>query len=186
MTYLEVVMIALVLAMDAFVVSIAAGTNIKSRGIRPLFRLSFHFGFFQFLMPVVGWLIGYKVSLYTSEIDHWIVLILLGFVGIKMIISGVSKKEKNYTIDPTKGLTLVVLSLATSIDAFAVGLSLALLNISIWYPAVIIGVITASLSAIGVLSGNSLSSKFGKKLEIVGGIVLILLGVKIVIEHLFF
>ncbi len=186
MTYIEIVMIALVLAIDAFVVSLAAGTHVKVRGIRPLFRLSFHFGFFQFLMPVLGWLIGYKISVYTSAFDHWIVLVLLSYIGIKMIISGINKEKKDYSSDPSKGITLFILSIATSIDAFAVGLSLALLNVSIWYPAVIIGVITATLSAIGVVSGNSLGMKLGKKMEIVGGIVLILLGIKIVFEHLLF
>lgn len=186
MTYIEIVMIAVVLAIDAFVVSLAAGTNVKVRGVRPLFRLSFHFGFFQFLMPVLGWFIGYKISVYTSALDHWIVLILLSYIGVKMIVSGFKEDKKNYSTDPSRGLTLFMLSIATSIDAFAVGLSLALLDVSIWYPAVIIGLITASLSAIGVVSGNSLGIKFGKKMEIVGGIVLILLGIKIVIEHIYF
>lgn len=186
MTYIEIVMIAIVLAMDAFAVSLAAGTNVKVRGFRPLFRLSFHFGFFQFFMPVLGWFIGYKISAYTSAVDHWIVLVLLSYIGIKMIIAGISEEKKHYATDPSKGMTLFMLSIATSIDAFAVGLSLALLDVSIWYPAVIIGIITASLSAVGVLSGNSLGIKFGKKMEIIGGIILILLGIKIVIEHLLF
>ncbi|MCX7833570.1 MAG: manganese efflux pump MntP family protein [Ignavibacteria bacterium] len=186
MTYFEIVLIAIVLAIDAFVVSLAAGTNVKVRGARPLFRLSFHFGLFQFLMPIIGWLIGYEISIYTSAIDHWIVLILLSYIGIKMIISGLGEDKKTSSPDPSKGMTLLILSIATSVDAFAVGLSLALLNVSIWYPAVVIGIITASLSAIGVRSGNSLGIKFGKKMEIVGGIVLILLGVKIVLEHLVF
>ncbi len=184
MHFFEIVIIALGLAMDAFAVSLLAGANGDTKGFRPAFRLSFHFGLFQFLMPVIGWYAGIQVAGYIENFDHWIAFALLSYVGIKMIKSGLDNSGKFAKHDLSKGKSLVMLSIATSIDALAVGLSLALLKVDIWYPAVIIGVVTGVLSLIGVKAGNKLGVKFGKIMEIIGGAILILIGIKIVLEHL--
>jgi len=183
---IEIIIIAFGLAMDAFTVSICAGANGKTEGIRPVFRLSFHFGLFQFLMPVAGWYFGSHISEYISNFDHWIAFILLSYVGIKMIKSGRRNKSEVCTTDFTRGKSLILLSIATSIDALAIGLSLGVLNVDIWYPAIIIGLITSGLSLIGIKVGTKLGISLGGKMEIIGGIFLILIGLKILAEHIFF
>lgn len=184
MGIIEILFISLGLAMDAFAVSICAGTNKLTRGKRPTFRLSFHFGLFQFLMPIIGWFLGSAVYKYIESSDHWIVLILLSFVGIKMIKSGLSKKSDLKSGDMSKGMNLIILSIATSIDALAIGISFAILQTSIIFPSIIIGIVTACLSILGVQLGNKLGMKFGKKMEIAGGIILILIGFRIFIQHI--
>jgi putative Mn2+ efflux pump MntP len=185
MSLLEIIIIAIGLAMDAFAVSLAAGATGYASGPRAVFRLSFHFGLFQFLMPVIGWTLGMTVSLYISAFDHWIAFGLLVFVGIRMIRSGLNPDADHLKRDPSRGLTLIMLSIATSIDALAVGLSLAVLKVSIWYPCVIIGVVTSVISLAGIGLGNKLSSVFGKRMEIIGGIILIIIALRILIVHLF-
>jgi putative Mn2+ efflux pump MntP len=184
MTFIEIVLIALGLAMDAFAVSIIAGTNELTRGKRPTFRLSFHFGLFQFLMPIIGWFLGSSIQKYIEDYDHWVVLILLSYVGFKMIKSGFDSNTVIKKGDLSKGMNLVMVSIATSIDALAIGISLAMLQTGIWYPSLIIGIITAGLSILGVQLGNKLGSKFGKRMEILGGIILILIGIRILISHI--
>jgi putative Mn2+ efflux pump MntP len=183
MGWFEVVLVAVGLAMDAFAVSLAAGTSKTCRGPRPTFRLSFHFGLFQALMPVIGWYLGTRVAVLMGAVDHWIAFGLLAFVGVRMIRSGFDKREDVKKPDPSKGWTLVTLSLATSIDALAVGLSLAMLEVSIWYPSVVIGVITAGLSVLGVRLGSKLGAVFGRRMEVVGGVILIGIGLKILIDE---
>ncbi len=184
MGIIEILFISLGLAMDAFAVSICAGTNELTRGKRPTFRLSFHFGLFQFFMPIIGWSLGSAVYKYIETFDHWIVLILLSFVGIKMIKSGLSKKSNLKSGDMSKGMNLIILSIATSIDALAIGISFAILQTSIIFPSIIIGIVTACLSILGVQLGNKLGMKFGKKMEIAGGIILILIGLRIFVQHI--
>jgi manganese efflux pump family protein len=184
MSLIEILFISISLAMDAFAVSICAGTNELTKGKRPTFRLSFHFGLFQFFMPVIGWFLGSGVYKYIEVYDHWIVLGLLSFVGIKMIKSGFDKNADIKKGDLSKGMNLIVLSFATSLDALAVGISFAMLQTGIWFPSIIIGIVTATLSVIGVQLGNKLGAKFGKKMEITGGIILILIGIRILIEHI--
>ena len=185
MALVEILIISLGLAMDAFAVSVCSGTKKSIRGLRPAFRLSFHFGLFQFIMPVIGWFLGVRILEYIVAYDHWIAMFLLSFVGIRMIKSGFEKEESDTGINPSKGINLVMLSIATSIDALAIGLSLAVLKVDIWYPAVIIGIITGILSIIGVQLGNKLGIRFGKKMEIIGGVILIIIGIRILIEHLY-
>jgi putative Mn2+ efflux pump MntP len=185
MSLAEVLLIAIGLAMDAFAVSLGVGTTRFADSARSRFRLAWHFGLFQALMPTLGWLVGTTVARFIAPFDHWIALILLSFVGVRMIRSGLSKEVESHPTDPSRGGTLVMLSVATSIDAFAVGLSLAMLNVSIAYPAVVIGVVTAGLSMVGLLLGNRLGKTFGKRMEIVGGIILIAIGIRIVVSHLF-
>lgn len=174
----EIVFIAIGLAMDAFAVSLGVSASRGNMSIRPTFRLSFHFGLFQFLMPIIGWLIGYEIVDYL-KINIWIAFGLLLIVGTRMIISGFRNNPVEKKRDLTKGLSLVILSLATSVDALAIGFSLAMLNLDILYPSVIIGVITALLSLLAIYFGKKLNSKFGNKMEIIGGIILLLIGLKI-------
>ena len=172
------------LALDAFAVSLGIGTARLATAPRPIFRLSFHFGLFQFGMPVLGWLAGSNVASYIATWDHWLALGLLSVVGGRMIRSGLDPRPEPHRVDPSRGVTLVVLSVATSIDAFAVGLSLAMLRVSIWYPSVVIGVVTAGLSLLGLLVGHRLGLRFGKRMEVLGGVILIGIGLKVLVSHL--
>ena len=180
----EIILIAVGLALDAFAVSVVAGTTRLASAPRSVFRLSFHFGLFQFLMPVIGWYGGTTVAHLISAWDHWVALALLAFVGGRMIRSGLSSNVESFSRDPSRGLTMVMLSVATSIDALAVGLSLAMLRINVWYPAAVIGLVTAALSVGGLLGGHRLGARFGKRMEVLGGIILILIGLRIVVLHL--
>lgn len=182
---ITVLFIAIGLAMDALAVSLGIGATQYANGRRPLFRLSFHFGLFQFLMPIVGWLGGLTVQHIIAAVDHWIAFALLVFVGGRMIRSGFDADGESHATDPSRGATLVMLSIAVSIDALAVGLSLAMLRISILYPAVIIGVITGALSLAGLRMGGRLGSVFGKRVEIIGGVILLGIGLRVLISHLF-
>ena len=175
--------IALSMAMDAFAVSLGSGVKIGP-GPRPLFRIAFHFGLFQSVMPVIGWLFGNTIEPLVKGFDHWVAFGLLAFVGIRMIRSGLGKGEEETLKDPSRGLTMVMLSIAVSIDALAVGLSLAFLGVSIWTPALIIGLVTGALSLIGLRMGNGVGKRFGKPVEVLGGLVLIGIGVRIVVSHL--
>ena len=175
--------IALSMAMDAFAVSLGSGVKIGP-GPRPLFRIAFHFGLFQAVMPVVGWLFGNTIEPYVKNVDHWVAFGLLAFVGIRMIRSGLDKGEEESLKDPSRGLTMVMLSIAVSIDALAIGLSLAFLGVNIWTPALIIGLVTGVLSLIGLRVGNGFGKRYGKPVEIFGGLVLIGIGIRIVVSHL--
>ncbi len=183
MPYYEVFLIALSMAMDAFAVCLVAGSTRWAQGPRPVFRLSFHFGLFQFLMPVLGWLAGRTVEPLIRDYDHWIAFGLLGFVGLRMIYAA-AKGEESQLSDPSRGWTLVLLSFAVSIDALAVGLSLGVLGISVWYPAVVIGLVTVLLSLAGLRLGNDFGKRLGKPVEIIGGLVLIGIGLRIVLTQL--
>jgi putative Mn2+ efflux pump MntP len=184
MSLVDMLFIAVGLAMDAFAVSLGIGTTRYANAPRPMFRLSFHFGLFQAFMPVLGWLTGVAVAGFATQVDHWIALGLLSFVGVRMVRSGLDASSESHDSDPSRGGTLVMLSVATSIDAFAVGLSLAMLKVSIFYPALIIGIVTGSLSLIGLLVGNRLGKTFGKRMEILGGLILIGIGLRVLVSHL--
>ena len=186
MTPFEIILIAIGLAMDAFAVSVAVGATKYLKSKRAKFRISFHFGLFQFLMPILGWLAGSTVAVYIESIDHWIALALLTYVGVRMIRESFEKGAKKYKMNPSRGWRLMLLSLATSIDALAVGLSLAIIGATIWSTAAIIGLITAALSLVGILLGKSIGGALSKRAEFVGGLVLIFIGIKIVVEHLLF
>jgi len=176
-------LIALSMAMDAFAVSLCSGVKIGP-GPRPAFRIAFHFGLFQALLPILGWLFGNTIEPLVKGFDHWVAFGLLAFVGIRMIRSGLSKEEEESLKDPSRGWTMVMLSIAVSIDALAIGLSLAFLGVTIWTPALVIGLVTGALSLIGLRMGNSFGKRFGKPVEILGGLVLIGIGVRIVVSHL--
>jgi putative Mn2+ efflux pump MntP len=176
-------LIALSMAMDAFAVSLCSGLKIGP-GPRPVFRIAFHFGLFQALMPVIGWSFGNTIEPLVKNFDHWVAFGLLAFVGIRMIRSGLCKCEEEIVKDPSRGLTMVMLSVAVSIDALAVGLSLAFLDVNIWSPALVIGLVTGALSLIGLRVGNGVGQRFGKPVEVLGGLVLIGIGVRILVSHL--
>jgi putative Mn2+ efflux pump MntP len=182
--FASILLIAIGMAMDAFAVSLGIGTTRQANQPRPIFRLSFHFGLFQFFMPILGWLAGSTIASLISQFDHWVAMGLLTFVGVRMIRSGLDPASEAYPGDPSRGGTLVMLSVATSIDAFAIGLSLAMLQVSILYPSIIIGLVTASLSLIGLLIGHKLGSRFGKRVEILGGLILIGIGLRVLVSHL--
>jgi putative Mn2+ efflux pump MntP len=180
-----ILLIALALAIDAFAVALTAGAYFKKTTFRQKFRLSFHFGLFQFLMPIIGWFAGSSIVVYISSFDHWIAMLILSVIGIKMIKDGLRNDgREKYRNDITRGLTLISLSVATSIDALAVGFSIGIVEQAIFYPSIIIGVVAALMTLIGIQLGEKLSLKFGNKVAIIGGIILILIGIKIVIEHI--
>jgi manganese efflux pump family protein len=183
MDWLSILGIAVALAMDAFAVALAAGTVLNPLTSRHLFRFGFHFGLFQFLMPVIGWLAGLTVQKWITDYDHWIAFILLAFVGGKMIWEALKHDDESMATDPTRGTTLVMLAVATSIDALAVGLTLAMLGVGIWRPAVVIGLVAAILTVVGMLLGRRLGQIWGKRVEICGGLILFGIGLKILIEH---
>ena len=184
MSFIEVMIIALALSIDAFAVSLAASTAGRVYDRRAAFRLSFHFGLFQFLMPVLGWSLGITIEPYIAAIDHWVAAILLTFVASRMIWAGFHPESSIAKEDPSRGMTLVMLSTAVSIDALAVGLSLAILNIQIWYPSIVIGVVTSAMSVIAILGGRRLSGWLGNSAQFAGGVVLLLIAVRILIVHL--
>jgi putative Mn2+ efflux pump MntP len=184
MTPFEIIIIALGLAMDASAVSLAAAAAGFAKDGRAKFRLSFHFGLFQFMMPVLGWLMGMTFVSYFKSFDHWIAFCLLGFVGARMIREGMDTSQDTHKNDPSRGMTMVMLSVATSIDALAIGLSFAMLEVNILYPSIMIGVITAAMSLLAIKIGTRLGAAFGKRMEIFGGLVLILIGSRILFSHL--
>jgi manganese efflux pump family protein len=183
-TTLTLIGVAVGLAMDAFAVSIGAGLTLKTVDARQTFRLAWHFGLFQALMPIIGWLAGLSVERWIAPVDHWIAFGLLAVIGGKMIYEALKDDEETRRGDPTKGWSLVLLSVATSIDALAVGLSLALLDVSIWWPAVVIGLVAGAFTTMGMQLGKRFGALLGRRMEVVGGIVLIAIGVKILVEHL--
>lgn len=184
MNFLYIFLIAVSMAMDATAVSLGAGSYLRTVEPRPMFRISFHFGLFQFAMPVIGWYLGSSIEPIIAPYDHWIAFGLLAFVGGRMLRAGLDRGDEAFKADPSRGITLILLSVATSIDALAIGLTLAILNVGIWFPALVIGVVTGMLSLIGLRVGNSIGAKFGKRMEIIGGVILILIGLRIVISHM--
>ena len=186
MSWLDLLGISVGLAMDAFAVSIAAGLTLAPVRPRQIFRLAFHFGLFQFMMPILGWLAGRGLILHldVSAYDHWVAFGLLSFVGGKMLLDAARQRPPDDRADPTRGLMLVTLSVATSIDALAVGLSMAFLRDSVWTAAVVIGLVAAALSAVGIGFGGRLGRRWGRWADAAGGCLLLLIGVRILVGHL--
>ena len=186
MEFIKILAISVALAMDAFAVSIATGVNLKNVNSRQLFRLSWHFGLFQAFMPIIGWSAGLTIRSYIEHYDHWISFSLLAFVGVHMIKEAFQNGKAEKPIkDYTKGMTLVMLSVATSIDALAVGFGLSLLKISLWLPALIIGVVAGTFTLIGMRIGERIGAakRLSLYAEIIGGVVLISIGLDILFEH---
>jgi putative Mn2+ efflux pump MntP len=133
---------------------------------------------------MLGWLAGSTIANFIDQFDHWIAMALLGYVGVHMIRSGLDSDRQCFPSDPSKGKILMMLCVATSLDAMAVGLSMAMLRTPVVFPSIIIGLVTLALSSLGLIAGNGLGEKFGKRMEIVGGLILIGIGVRVVITHL--
>ena len=188
MTNLEIAAIAVALAMDAFAVSIATGVRLRNPTKRQTFRLAWHFGLFQGLMPVLGWSVGIYVHRFIEAVDHWVAFGLLAFIAVQMVLGALrdgKEEEAGNTKEPTRGLSLVLLSVATSIDALAVGLSLAMVDVSVWYPSLVIGVVALAFSAVGIHIGGFVGRRIGvaRYAAFVGAAVLLFIGVRILHEH---
>lgn len=184
MNIYELFGLAIALAMDAFAVSLAAGATLARITPRHYFRLAWHFGLFQFMMPVIGWAAGRAVYERLSAFDHWIAFFLLTAIGVRMIAESRAAGRRRRGPDPTRGWTLVMLSVATSIDALAVGVSLAFLKVGIWQACTVIGLVAAAASVAGVKLGDVLGEWIGRRAELAGGAILVGIGLKILVEHL--
>ena len=180
---MEIILIGVGLGMDAFAVAVCKGLSMKKMSWRKAIIIGFYFGAFQALMPVIGYFLGDRFEEVISSFDHWIAFLLLSAIGLKMIIESlrVKKEESNEQVDFK---TMLPLALATSIDALAVGITFVFLKIDILLAMIVIGVTTFLLSLSGVKIGNTFGDRHRKKAEIFGGIVLILIGFKILVEHL--
>jgi len=184
MDLFSLVIIAIGLSFDSFAVSVSSGI-IKSRITFPdAIKIASFMAFFQAAMPVIGWFFGSEIETYAAEFDHWIAFGLLAILGGKMIISSFRDSSMSKPIDPLKLPVLFSLSIATSIDALIVGFSFGFLEINIVLAVLVIGGITFFISMLGILFGRKTGSRFGKKMEILGGIILISIGIKILLEHL--
>ncbi len=186
MELITIIVIAVGLAMDAFVVSIVSGGAYRQLHVKHALRMALFFGAFQAFMPLIGSLAGLSFRDYIADYDHWIAFALLAAVGFKMIYESFKIKSVEENLDPSKVFVLLILSVATSIDALAVGITLSIITSSIISAAAIIGLITFALSYAGVLIGKKFGHFFENKIEALGGFVLIGIGVKILCEHLFF
>lgn len=183
MGFVEILIIAVALSMDAFAVALCKGLSVSKLKPKHALIVGLYFGGFQALMPVIGYLLGFKFEDAIASVDHWIAFVLLALIGANMIREAVSGEEEE--LDASFGFkTMLLLAVATSIDALAVGVSFAFLKVNIVTAALSIGVTTFILSAIGVAIGNVFGAKFKSKAEIAGGVVLILMGLKILLEHL--
>jgi putative Mn2+ efflux pump MntP len=176
MSFISIFLIALALSMDALSVAIALGAAGRGHASGAAIRLATAFGLFQFVMPIL-------VS-YIEDYDHWIAFALLLIVGLRMIKEYFDRDEKERTKDPTKGWSLLILSVATSIDALAVGVSFAFFDVNIYYASAVIGIVCFIITALGMIFGKALSRILGKKAVLVGALVLIGIGIKIVVEHM--
>ena len=184
MDIISIIFIAFGLAMDAFAVSVTSGLIIKHLRINNALKIAVFFGAFQAIMPLIGWSAGLSFRDFISGVDHWIAFGLLSIIGCKMVYESSKMGSNEKKIDPLNLYVLFILSIATSIDALAVGLSLSFLNVPIALPAIIIGIVTFLLSVFGVYFGNRFGHYFERKIEIIGGLILIGIGIKILIEHL--
>ena len=179
----EIISIGVGLSMDAFAVSICKGLSMKKLNWKNTIIIALYFGIFQAIMPVLGYALGTAFSDFVQSIDHWIAFVLLSIIGINMIRESTRKEEEGIN-DKIDFKTMLILAIATSIDALAVGITFAFFEVNLFLAITIIGIITFGLSILGVLIGNKFESKFENKAELAGGIILILIGLKILLEHL--
>ena len=184
MNIVTITFLAFGLAMDAFAVSVTSGLAIKKLRINNALKIAVFFGSFQAFMPLIGWLAGNSLKDYISGIDHWIAFVLLSLIGCKMIYESMKVNSNEKKINPLNFFVLLTLSIATSIDALAVGVSFSLINVLFVTPIIIIGMVTFLLSFVGVYIGNKAGHFFENKIEMAGGVILIGIGIKILIEHM--
>ena len=183
MGMMELFLIALGLSMDAFAVSICKGLSVRKATVKQSITVGAYFGGFQALMPAIGYLLGVRFESYIVSVDHWIAFVLLGLIGGNMIREAVSGDEEKLN-DAFDFKTMFPLAIATSIDALAMGVTFAFLHVNIVPAVLFIGVITFALSAVGLKVGNVFGAKYKARAELFGGIVLVLMGLKILLEHL--
>ena len=184
MDYFTTTLTAIGLAMDCFAVSMSCGIVMKDFTKKDALRLGIFFGGFQAIMAFLGWLGGMGFAGYIESVDHWIAFILLLIIGAKMIHEGLEENEECANLNIRNLKILLVLSVATSIDALAIGISYAFLEVDIIVPVIMIGLASLLFAVMGSMFGKKLGSKFGKRIEIVGGLILIGLGIKIIAEHI--
>lgn len=186
MGVVTVLALALALSMDALAVAVGVGVQLREVSGRQTFRLAFHFGLFQALMPVLGWAAGLTVVRLIEAFDHWVAFALLAFVGGRMVWQAFHPEGDGAEVpDPTRGVNLVLLSVATSLDALAVGLTLSLLKVSVWWPAAVIGAVCAAVTAAGLHLGR-LAARVAvvqRWADLLGGLVLLAIGARILHEH---
>lgn len=183
MGLIELIILSIGLGMDAFAVSVCKGISMKKMNWKKACIIGLYFGGFQALMPVLGYFLGSTFASAIESIDHWIAFILLGLIGVNMIKEAFSSESENSN-DDVGFKTMIILAIATSIDALTVGITFAFLNVNVILAVSLIGIITFVLSVIGTKVGNKFGDKYENKAEFIGGIVLILLGLKILLEHL--
>ena len=183
MNFLEIILISISLGMDAFAVAICKGMAMYKGSVKKGVIIAIYFGVFQALMPFIGYMLGLRFEKAINAIDHWLAFGLLNIIGINMIKESFNKKDENIN-DDVSFKTMFILALATSIDALAVGITFAFLNVNIYVPIIFIGIITFIMSFIGVKIGTKFGDKFNNKAETAGGIILILMGFKILLDHL--
>ncbi len=186
MSFITLLLIAIGLSIDCFAVAISSGIALKCFRIRYALRVGILFGGFQALMPVIGWFAGVSFKQYIENYDHWVAFAMLAIIGGKMIYEATLLEEAEKSCDPRNLLLVFGLAIATSIDALAVGISFSVLGISILSPVLIIGLVSFIAAYGGMYIGDKFGDIFGNKVEIFGGIILILIGLKILLEHLFF
>jgi putative Mn2+ efflux pump MntP len=187
MDLFELFVIAVGLSMDAFAVAVCKGLSVYKLKKKHMLLTGLWFGGFQGMMPLIGYLLGSTFEKYITPIDHWVTFVLLGIIGINMIKESFEKDEDGDCCSDTDGSfsvkTMFVMAVATSIDALAVGVSFAFLSVDLWVSVALIGITTFILSAIGLKIGNIFGNKYKSKAEFTGGIVLVLMGIKILVEH---
>jgi len=183
MGILTIIIIGIALSFDTFAVSVSCGIFECRIGFWQAVRIASFFAIFQALMPVLGWILGYTVKDYIVSIDHWVAFGLLSIIGVKMI-SESFKKEEDRQFNPNNIKVIITMSIATTIDAFIVGISFAMIEINMFFATFIIGFVTFLTAMLGMLFGKKIGSKFGSKFEIVGGIILIAIGIKILLQHI--
>jgi putative Mn2+ efflux pump MntP len=186
MTLFNIIAIAVALAMDALAVAIATGVALGEISFRQNFRLAWHFGLFQALMPILGWSAGLTVRQIIANYAHWIAFALLIFVAQGMLREALkSEADQDSRKDPTRGLTMVMLSVATSLDALAVGFSLSMLQVSIWFPAAVIGVVACLFTTAGMHLGKRIAGagRVRRWADCLGAAVLVIIGINILWEH---
>lgn len=186
MSIWELLVLGIGLSMDAFAVSICKGLSTKKATLKQMGSCGLWFGGFQALMPLLGFLVGSLFAKAIESVDHWVAFVLLVFIGVNMLRESFSNEEENSDKNADfSAKTMFTMAVATSIDALAVGVSLAMAgNVNIWIAILIIGVTTCLLSALGVKLGSVFGDKFEKKAQVAGGVILILIGLKILLEHL--
>ena len=183
MRFWEIFLIGVGLSMDAFAVSITLGLSAKNPKIIEILIPGIYFGFFQALMPLIGYFGGTYFARYVQSLEHWVAFVLLGFIGGKMIKDSFSKDEEKTDTHPFQFMKMLLLAIATSIDALAVGVTFAFFKLNIFTAILIVGLTTFCISTAGVKTGIIFGTKFKSKAEFVGGAILVLIGVKILIEH---